>query len=359
MVPVSVAGNHHVDLVVKRYLQLRERTTTASSSRATPGRGHVGNPPSFVEDQDNASDDGKHLDISHIQADLDVQREDIDRIDSAGYQIVSAFDKAVLRIEHEMQGLQDSFKNLKQNMGENHDHLSSLKTEVIDIKKTAAGIKAVDSLSSLVTSLKTTVSSLRHDLDATSMHIRKDLIAVKSSVSRTKKEVDDISAVVSGCTSAAEIYANEVKSLRAELTALRKQLMHNRSGQSTTSTNTAASSREVDILASNIAKIGNRANQVETLQMEFDILKGRVERMEADYGNKPDLGVEETGSYPPNLYISGRRKRPSSAMDPPSGLSQTSELIKSDGKKTRLTKTGAVDKRTQRRTSRRGVTSLD
>lgn len=344
--PLSVTGDHHVDFVVQRFLQLRKRATNASSSTITPTRDNVGNPPSFGEGQGDVSDDGNHLEILQIQADLDVQREDIDRIDSAGYQIVSAFDKAVLRIEEEMKGLQDTFKTLKQNMGESSADLSSLKAEVIDVKKAATDTRPFDSLDTLVTSLKTTVSSLRHDLDTTSAQFRKDLTAVKSTVNRTKKEIEDISAVASGCTSSVERYADEVKSLRAEMTALRKQLAQGRPGQSTASTNASLSSREVDILTSNIAKIGNRASQVETLQMEFDIFKGRVERMEAEYGRNSNLEMEDPGPYLQEKSPLGRRKRPSSAVDTPSGSSQM------NGKRMRLTKTGTVDKRTQRRTSK-------
>lgn len=59
--------------------------------------------------------------------------------------------------------------------------------------------------------------------------------------------------------------------------------------------NSALPSEELDILTSNIKKIGHRASQVETLKMEFQLLKGRVQRMESH--GLPTANFGSTSSF--------------------------------------------------------------
>lgn len=70
---------------------------------------------------------------------------------------------------------------------------------------------------------------------------------------------------------------------------------------------TGVSNKELNILTDNVAPLGDRASQVETLQMQFEILKGhRVERMDnkrltasvmpahpSDHRKRPHPGVQE------------------------------------------------------------------
>ncbi|KAI1369333.1 hypothetical protein F5Y08DRAFT_151179 [Xylaria arbuscula] len=72
----------------------------------------------------------------------------------------------------------------------------------------------------------------------------------------------------------------DIAALKSELGHLRQDLALERSSKSS-STNTAFTSHEVDIITSNITKIGNKASQIEPLQMELELLKSRMQRIEA------------------------------------------------------------------------------
>lgn len=108
--------------------------------------------------------------------------------------------------------------------------------------------------------------------------MQQELTNLRAQVSGLQTQVNILTSKANNSVSATD-HANEVGTLRAENANLRRLLNNTRSNNNQEQ---SFPPRELDILTSNIAKIGNRASQVETLQMEFEILKGRVKRLEAD-----------------------------------------------------------------------------
>ncbi|KAJ4420936.1 hypothetical protein N0V85_000405 [Neurospora sp. IMI 360204] len=129
--------------------------------------------------------------------------------------------------------------------------------------------------------------------------------------SQVQQELADLRTQVSELQT--QVNANEVRTLRAENANLRRLLSNTRSNNNPEQ---GFPPRELDILTSNTAKIGNRASQVETLQMEFEILKGRVKWLEADRQateRQEPTRLFGAGDLSPNINMSPTyRKRTSS-----------------------------------------------
>lgn len=381
ILPLSKDDNRKVELVVKRYLKLRQAPRSSSDH---PPEGTPDAPGSY--DRDGAPrgyyaspSAAGVADISQLHAQIEAQRGDIDRIDSEGYKVVSALNDAVTRVEAGLGKMEATLAELRRDISGSHDDTASLKTEIKDVKKqsqvgVAENRTIIDRLEDQLKSANKTVEVARHELGELTAKFDKELGIIKAGLRQNTKEITELKSSVKDRVSVRD-YAKDMAAVRGELAQLRKQMEDNRARPAG-----PFPSRELDILTSNISKIGNRANQVESLQMEFEIFKGRVERIEAaahassqthqasvphtnntsayDRYDDHDLSPEETRS--------SRRKRPSpepdtspvtrqkrtatssDAGDAPS--SPRPHLIQTRAKKdvTGATKGAKVTKRTQR-----------
>lgn len=113
----------------------------------------------------------------------------------------------------------------------------------------------------------------------------------------------------------------ELSALRRQVKQLRAELAERAQAQAP---EPSYSAHELDILASSISKIGNRASQVETLQIEFNLFRTRLQRIEARTsapGATPGrgcatMGAElEDGNAQPSREQNMRRKRSSAGRD--------------------------------------------
>jgi hypothetical protein len=95
-----------------------------------------------------------------------------------------------------------------------------------------------------------------------------------------RKELDDAQIIAKEGVSMAKVCAKDAHSMILELGQVKEELVQVRS-QKQSLGNSAFASEELDILTRNITKIGHRTSQVETLQMELQLLKGRVQRIES------------------------------------------------------------------------------
>lgn len=107
--------------------------------------------------------------------------------------------------------------------------------------------------------------------------MQQELTDLRSQVSDLQNQINILTPKANNSVPVTD-YANEIATHRTETVDLRQLLDNTRSYN----TERSFPSRELDILTSSIAKIGNRASHVETLQMEFEILKGRMGRVETD-----------------------------------------------------------------------------
>ena len=375
------------DLRVKRYLKLRD--TSRASTEFPLNNASTG----FL---DETSSGAGASELSMVRAELDAQRTDIERIDSAGFKVISGLNEAVQRVEGDLGKMRDTLSVLRQELRDNHEDMSSLKTEIKAVKKQSQDRTVINRLEEQLKSADDAVGSVRQGLDNLAGQFQQEIDSVKAGVRQNTKDIDDIKSLTRDRVSGRD-HAKDMATVRGELAQLRKQMDDSRSKPPE-----PFPSRELDILTSNLAKIGNRASQVESLQMEFEIFRGRVERMEAagqaaaaSQVRPPAASAEKVSAYDryddhdyrEEAPRSSRRKRPSSGLDTASGPSSSKRAATSSDlnetiiatqwsedapsspvphasepmprmEAARLTKSGKVDKRSQR-PARRSLISPD
>ncbi|KAL6878609.1 hypothetical protein J3F83DRAFT_758491 [Trichoderma novae-zelandiae] len=270
---------------IQRILQLRGQSAT-TPAKPSPFNGKAAQ-------NEEAPPSRDRFDIIQIQADLEAQQDEIQRIGTAGFQVMSTFDSTVARFEKQMRQLGESVANVRRDGEGQQADIKSLKTQMSDAKWSGDGDAVVARLDQqlqttdrVVTELRqmikkshTEAASLRGELTAA----QKEMAEVKRAHARLKKDADEATQVAQEGVAASKMYASEVASLRREVAQLRSEVAQQQQDthHSSVDQDPSISSHQLDILASNISKIGNRASQVESLQMEFDLFRTRMQRLEA------------------------------------------------------------------------------
>jgi len=306
-VELLTKDGQEADFNAKRVLDVREPSKVSASNfpEASPSSGF------------GASSFHEIHDFVQIQTDLKAQREDIKRIDSNGFKIVSALDTRVVRIEEQVGKLKDSLGSFRSDITGTQEDLTSLKAEVGEVKRAAQNKGPLAGLEKRLASTDKSLQDVQSDVGALEEKFAQELSGVKLELQRQKKDIDALKADIRGRTSARD-HAKDMAALRTEMLQIRRQMDEMRS-KPVERGGAPFPAKELDILASNIAKIGARASQVETLQMEFEILKGRIERSEASRQVSDERlagHATEARSLPPYTDSPlARRKRASSNVD--------------------------------------------
>ncbi|KAL7944765.1 hypothetical protein V8C42DRAFT_353587 [Trichoderma barbatum] len=268
---------------IQRVLQLRGQSATAQEKPSSVnGKATIQTEPSPSRDR---------FDIMQIQADLEAQQDEIQRIGAAGFQVMSTFDSTVARFEKQMRQLSDTVTSVRKDGEGQQADIKSLKSQMSDAKKNGGNDaviarldqqlqttdRVVTELRQIIQKSKTETTSLRSELTAA----QKEITEVKKANARLKQAADEAKQVAQEGIATSKLYASEVASLRREITQLRSELAQENTHHTSMDEDPSISSHQLDILASNISKIGNRASQVESLQMEFDLFRTRIQRLEA------------------------------------------------------------------------------
>lgn len=316
---------------IARVLQLKEKAPGSTRTSDVP--------PSF----NNGASEDPTGEFSRLQADLSLQREDINRIDMAGYQIVSNFDGAIARIEREASKLRDEMLELRRQLDTHaarisgcDDDVAAAKAEAkaltdtsrsvaVKVEEHASVFRAeIDSLTrdhrtilAMAASRDEDIVELRNDIALLKRHImtqNRELTAVKTSASKAtealttkleqfqaaltnarrqedarhaqlqqedktlRSEMDKLTKNHRDITSLRNGYVKDAAGLQDNVQALRQRL--DRIQQELAQGSSSNVTRELDILATNITKVGNRASQVETLEMQVELLKSRLQKLE-------------------------------------------------------------------------------
>ncbi|KAM0471779.1 hypothetical protein ACHAPX_009172 [Trichoderma viride] len=313
---------------IQRTLPLRGQSAAAQAKLSTPS--------GKTAPQNEATPSRDRFDIMQIQADLEVQQDEIQRIGVAGFQVMSNFDSTVARLEKQMRQLSESIASVRRDGEGQQADIKSLKTQMSDAKRSSHnddGVVArldqqlqttdrvVTELRQMIQKSKSDTTGLRSELKAA----QKEITDVKKANARLKQEADEAKQVAQEGIATSKLYASEVSSLRREIAQLRSDLaQENDHHHSSAGEDPSISSHQLDILASNISKIGNRASQVESLQMEFDLFRTRIQRLETRMANgTPNPGrkdvreygsVTEQGSQS-HYGTATRQKRPTMSRD--------------------------------------------
>ncbi|KAM7212632.1 hypothetical protein V8F06_012009, partial [Rhypophila decipiens] len=239
---------NEVDFVFKRVLIRAQSLNGPSTSSGGPS-------PSANE----------AVDVFKLQSELQLQQEDISRIDTNGAKVVPSLGSGLTNIERQVKNLQDTLGNVRRDR-------SSLKTEVGEVKRLAQSHPPAAAWEERLGSVTSTIGEVQEKLTG--------LASQLAELTRNKQHVESLES--NNEQSAPPGQHDQVMTgILTELAQLRREMDGMRSkGQVQNST--PFPSRELEILTANMTKIGGRASQVEPLQMEFELLKGRVERMEAN-----------------------------------------------------------------------------
>ncbi|KAH7627548.1 hypothetical protein B0T09DRAFT_411389 [Sordaria sp. MPI-SDFR-AT-0083] len=183
-------------------------------------------------------------------------------------------------VEKAVDGARESLTKLLETTVENcilevrkgFDDLASFKIEVHNLKNVQH--RQITLLNGRLDFVSSEPSQTHNEATESTNQVQQELTDLRSQVSDLQNQINILTPKANNSVPVTD-YANEIATLRTETADLRQLLDNTRSYN----TERSFPSRELDILTSSIAKIGNRASHVETLQMEFEILKGRMERV--------------------------------------------------------------------------------
>lgn len=339
------------------------------------------------------------VDLVQLQVDIETQREDIQRIGNTGIQIVSKFENSITQVEREVRQLSDSMDSLRKDGTRQHKDLTSVRDKLEELKYECPNNSLLKRLEQQFHTTDEVVSELRRAISKTAgenTSLRTELSKTQEQLeqlgdknTQLSNEASETRQLAEESVITAREYASEVTSLRQEMKQLRAELAKQRSAPET-SHSQSFPSNELDILASSISRIGNRASQVESLQMEFELFKSRVQRLEARPSFPTQASQHEkfgsAGIYPAEKdklpgppQAAGHQKRKvmppedeyefhvtpkraavtsdyssastaaPSSIDEWQQLSPTTNTIAKGPAGPRLTKSGAIDKRSVKR----------
>jgi hypothetical protein len=206
-----------------------------------------------------------------------------------------------------------------------------MKTEIKETKAAAHDPTAFAGLENRLASVTSIINETRQQFDTLESRFQQEMDGIKSVVSQQQRDVEDLRSKVRSRVPAAD-YAQDMATLRSEITHLRRQLEETRA-QGAERVEAAFPFRELEVLTHNIAKISGRASQVETLRMELEILKGRVERAETSRQAADSRQLPRASDPAPPVYsdiFPVVRKRAASPALGPDPKRPASSLSSSD-----------------------------
>ncbi|PFH61664.1 hypothetical protein XA68_16674 [Ophiocordyceps unilateralis] len=244
--------------------------------------------------------------LLQIQAELAAQRREISRIGSTGVYVVSSFETAIARVDQQIRQLNDSAHDIRSDAGRQRDALETLQSQKEDstrVNQCEAIVARLDQqlqdTDKIVTELREALQKSQSESETMRGRLaltRQELEEARNDAAKLKADVDEAKNAAHESLATSREYACEISSLRREVKQLRANLDDERSRPPPTASS-SISSHELDILASSISKIGNRASHVESLQMEFELFKTRLQRLEAradGSGAHPGRGMATT-----------------------------------------------------------------
>ncbi|KAL2159264.1 hypothetical protein VTH06DRAFT_2699 [Thermothelomyces fergusii] len=211
--------------------------------------------------------------LRQLQLDLRSQREDIRRIDSNGFRIVSALDKRASRLQYEVGRLSGVVLGLQRDIGGLQQDLRTVRDELGKAPTVTHDRDALAAVEDRLTLATAAVGRLGEQLSATDARFQTETDQIWRELCQRQEVIEGLRSTIGDAVPASE-HAQDMAAIRAGMAELRRQISEMRAYEAA-QTNSAFPSRELEVITSNIAKIGSRANQVETLKMELEMLKGR------------------------------------------------------------------------------------
>ncbi|KAI1156683.1 hypothetical protein F4825DRAFT_213656 [Nemania diffusa] len=228
-----------------------------------------------------------------------IDAQGMEQLDTTSYQAVAFSNQVVHRIDDEIRNLKNEMAQMMSRSSDNNtktisllDDVLSAKAEIKEIKRALQPLVARDHLEQESTSIRNAITEADTSLRSEYSHKwgghqeRFNLLEPK--VESARQDLKGFQTLLKGTQTtaktaleASQTNTEEILGLKAELQSLRQELSLERSYRPSSVT-TAFTSHEMDILTSNITKIRHKASQVGTLQMELELLRRRVHRMETE-----------------------------------------------------------------------------
>ncbi|RDA89783.1 hypothetical protein CP533_4684 [Ophiocordyceps camponoti-saundersi (nom. inval.)] len=273
--------------------------------------------------------------LLQIRAQLEMQRQEISRIGGIGNYIVSGFNTAFTRVDQQIRQLNESVHGIRSDVGRQRDALDLLESKAADAKEeetervcpceaiVARLDKQLHDTDMIVAELRQALHKSQSESELLRQRLtltREKMEEARGDAANLKADVDEAKNAAHESLTLSREYACEVSSLRREVKQLRAEMKDEHMlSQQPAAAASSFSSHELDILASNISKIGNRASHIESLQMEFELFKTRLQRLEAaradvahpGRGMAPTSAAADDKTEPPAF----RRKRAYSGRD--------------------------------------------
>lgn len=304
---------HEIEFNIQRTLEIRVGTQNSSWQEGHTPRGdnsHQNRDPEGFDQNGNNSNVGddveNEVDYFGLQADLEAQRDDILGIQSAGYQIVSAFDSVLSRIQGEVKRLTDGISDLQRDRTSQdtktkfmEKNIASIEAEVQHLKDSANDTPKSTRLEAEIAATKQTVSTSIHgiqdtlsELQASSQTIQKEHDSTRSDLGTAslelkalRKELEATEKLAKESAATAKANAKDTLAARTELQRVKEDLARVQSERQTSPGGNAFLAQQLEILSRDMTLIEKRASQVEPLQRELQLLKSRVQWVESR--NKP------------------------------------------------------------------------
>ncbi|RCI07836.1 hypothetical protein L249_5826 [Ophiocordyceps polyrhachis-furcata BCC 54312] len=234
--------------------------------------------------------------LVQIQNELEAHRQQIGQIGRTGVYVVSNFKSAVARVDWQIRQLNESVDGIRSDADRQRHALDLLESKVADAKEEEAKRvcpceaivarldKKLQDTDVLVTELRRALQKSQSESETLRQRLsltREELEVARGDAATLRADADEAKNAAHESLAMSQEYACEVSSLRREVKQLQAQMKDERILSQPAPAAASFPSHELDILASSISKIGNRASQIESLQMEFDLFKTRLQRLEA------------------------------------------------------------------------------
>ncbi|KFA48592.1 hypothetical protein S40293_10381 [Stachybotrys chartarum IBT 40293] len=195
--------------------------------------------------------------ICELQTHVAAQGESIAHIGKVGVQKISSLGTVISRVEQQVQQLNESVTELAIVKDENsrENDVSCFEQKLRKTDKSLSELRQAGS-----------------EWESTTKRLQEEVSKLQDENARLKQEVAETRTVARDGITTSKEYASEVAALRRELGKVRAELSEGIERRETASSPTFPP-HELDIFATSMSKIWNRASQVESLQMEFELFK--------------------------------------------------------------------------------------
>ncbi|KAH6627952.1 hypothetical protein F5144DRAFT_594073 [Chaetomium tenue] len=162
--------------------------------------------------------------LQQLQLDLHNQREDIKRIDSNGFRIVTALDKRANRMQGEVAKLRGTVPNLQRAIESIRQELGTVLVDISKARTVQENSTTLLALEDRLARVTTSVGEVGKQVATSTAQFDKEIGELKWNLGQQEQELENLRGTIRG-------HAEDMASLRAEMAHMRRQGRTVRDGQ--------------------------------------------------------------------------------------------------------------------------------